>query len=155
MPFISVRRRVRLAAGAVVEERVGGVERARFFDGRGHAETFGERRATTARFVVLDRDGHGARRAHDADELLAARDRGVEQVALEHHEVRLHQRQDHDRVLAALRLVDGGGEGVDELVQIREVVGDLPSVEIHRELAALSASMPAMKPRSPLKTSRS
>ena len=64
-------------------------------------------------------------------------DAGVDQVPLQHHIVR-HQHGHHDDgIFAALGLVDGGGVGKDQLVQLRYVVLDAPVVEADRQRPVL------------------
>src|SRR4051812_47018477 len=68
--------------------------------------------------------GESPRRAHEDDEPLGTGDRGVEQVALQHHPGAGRQRDDDARVLAALGPVHGDGVGVHQLVELTEVVLD-------------------------------
>ena len=63
------------------------------------------------------------------DELLAARHAGVDQIPLEHHEMLHRYRQQNDRILAALTLVDCRGVAENKLVQLAEGVDDFPTVE--------------------------
>ena len=65
------------------------------------------------------------REPREDDELLGARDAGVEQVALQHHPRAGRERDDDGGVLAALRPVDRDRVGVRELVQFVEVVVEL------------------------------
>ena len=53
-------------------------------------------------FGVADGHGVGGGVAHEEDLFFAAGDRGVDQVSLEHHEVRLEKRDDDDGVFRTL-----------------------------------------------------
>src|SRR3989442_1739491 len=76
------------------------------FLGLGPANAFREPRPPLFLAGLGERDAQRARVGDEDDELLAARDGRVEQVARQHHEV-LGEQRDHDgRVLAALALVD-------------------------------------------------
>src|SRR5262245_52351511 len=72
---------------------------------------------------------HGDReRLHRADqhhELLRPRDRGVEEVALQHHPRARGQGDDDRRIFAALRSVNRHGVRVGQLVELVEGVLDL------------------------------
>ena len=71
------------------------------------------------------------------DEPPAARQSGVEQVALQHGVV-LGDDWDHDcRVLGALRLVDRGREGQRQLVELSVGVAHGTAVEIDDDLSLL------------------
>ena len=60
---------------------------------------------------VVDGVGQGFRGADDNADLLRTGDARIDKVALEHHEVGHQQGHDHDGILRALRLMDGGGVG--------------------------------------------
>ena len=53
-------------------------------------------------FGVTDGHGVGGGVAHEEDLFFAAGDRGVDQVSLEHHEVRFEKRDDDDGVFRTL-----------------------------------------------------
>src|SRR5581483_6214187 len=72
----------------------------------GGAKFFAQMRHPAPGLVVSHRHLVGGGFADEDDLLPAAGDRGVEQVSLQHHEVALEQRDDDDRVFAALRFVD-------------------------------------------------
>jgi len=73
--------------------------------------------------------------ADEEDFFLPAGDGGVEQVALEHHEVRLEQRDDDDGVLAALGLVDADAVGVGEVGEVAAGERVCLAVEVGAECA--------------------
>jgi len=49
--------------------------------------------------------------ADEENFFLSTCDRGIDQVSLEHHEVRFEQRHDDDWIFAALRFMDADGVG--------------------------------------------
>ena len=98
-----------------------------------------QQRVSLLRLVVPDRDRHRLFGPDNDDELLPPRDAGIEEVALEEDVVLGQDRDDHGRVLGALRFVDGNGVGVDQLVELGEVVGDLPAVEAEGVRSMFSA----------------
>ena len=60
-----------------------------------------------------------------------------------------HKGQDHDRILAALGLVDCGGVSQRQLLQLRHIVDNFPSVKVHGQLPVLCVN-PADKPDIPV-----
>ena len=81
--------------------------------------------------VIAHGDGHRPLLPHQHDQLFGPRDRRVEQVALQHHEMGRQHRHDHGPILAALALVDADGVGVDQFIQVRQVIGHRPALEPH------------------------
>ena len=76
-----------------------------------------------------DRAGERSLATHDHAEVAGPGDRGIEQIALEHH-VMLGMNRDHDRrILATLALVDRHRVGRHQLVQLAEVVSDGSSIK--------------------------
>ncbi len=78
-------------------------------------------------------DGDGALVAHQDNEFGGARHTGVEQVALQHHVVLRQNWNHHHGELRALRLVDAHRVGMDQFVQLRELVTHQRSVEVDGE----------------------
>ena len=74
--------------------------------------------AALLRFAVAHGHRVGGGLADEEHLLPSAGQGGVEQVALQHHEVRLEQRDDHDRILAALALVDADAVGEGDVAEI-------------------------------------
>ena len=110
-------------------------------------------RTAPGRVLPLHRHLQRLAAADQHHQLLAARDAGVEQVALQHHEMLRVQRDHHRGILRALRFVDRQRVGQSQLVQFAEIVGHRLAVEIDGQLRCSSASIAAMRPMSPLKTS--
>jgi len=84
--------------------------------------------------------GHrvGGRVAHQKDFFATSGDGGVEEVALEHHEVRFKQRDDDDGVLAALGFMDADAVGEGEVAEVAAGEGVGLAVEIGSERAFAS-----------------
>ena len=79
--------------------------------------------------------------SHQDQDLFRPGHAGVEEIALEHDVVGHHEGHDDDGVFAPLALVDGAGVGQDELVQLGDVIGDIPAVEVDLELPLLHIHM--------------
>ena len=77
----------------------------------------------------MDGVGQGLRGADDDAEFLRTGDAGIDEVALEHHEMGHQQGHDHDGIFRALRLMDGGGVGQRQLVEFRVLVLDAVAIE--------------------------
>jgi hypothetical protein len=90
-------------------------------------------RPTSPARHVSDGDGHGFPLPDQHDKLLAAGDAGVEKVSLQHRVVLRHHRDDHSRVLRALALVNGGGIGGYQHVELAKPVGHRSAVEVGDE----------------------
>jgi len=88
-------------------------------------------------------DAQGLARANQHHQFLAARDRGVQKAALEHHVVLRVHRHDHSRILRALRLVHRRGVGQGQLVQVIGRVTHLALVETDHGLAFTRLVRPA------------
>ena len=84
--------------------------------------------------VIAHSDGHRTAVTHQYHKLLGAGHGGVEQVALEHHKVLGQCRHDHGPELATLRLVHAHGVGVEELVELGELVDHDPVVDANSHL---------------------
>jgi hypothetical protein len=63
-------------------------------------------------------------------EALPAGDAGVEKVSLQHGVVLRQDRDNHGGILRALALVDGGGVGRDQRVELAEPIGDGSPVKV-------------------------
>lgn len=72
-------------------------------DGR---QLLAEAGASLPDLIILNRDSCCLVRAHDAHQLLAARNRRVEQVSLKQFKMLGGEQQDDSRVLTALGLMD-------------------------------------------------
>src|SRR6266516_5178971 len=66
--------------------------------------------------IVPDGYLERVRLPHQDTEASGARDRGVEQIALEQHAMLGDERDDHDGIFAALAFVDGDGVGQNQFV---------------------------------------
>src|SRR5580692_1057591 len=84
---------------------------------------------------VLDGDRHRFLLPEQDDELLAAGDPGVKQIALQHHIVLRRDGNDDSGKFRALRFMDRRRVSEDDLVEFAEGIGDRPSVESDRHLA--------------------
>ena len=82
----------------------------------------------------MDSDAHRILLTDQDNQAGAASDPGVEQVSLQHVVVLGQDRDDDGGVLGTLRLVDGGGVGEHNLVQLTELIDNLPAVEIDQDL---------------------
>ena len=69
-------------------------------------ESVGEGGVAAACSGGADGGGEGFVGADEDDEFFGAGEAGVEEVALEHHEMRFQQRHDHDGIFAPLRFVN-------------------------------------------------
>ena len=87
-----------------------------------------------ARLVVPYRDAQSFSLSNHYEQPLGAGDPGIDQVALEQHEVLHGHRNHHRRELRALRLVDGHRVGQGDFVQLSEFVWHQPVVEADRKL---------------------
>ena len=88
------------------------------------AVSFGE-------FRVSDGEGDGLLRSDADDQLPAAGDGGVEEVALEHDVVLGVDRDDDGGILASLALVNGDGVAQNQLVEIGVRVVHVTPVVAH------------------------
>jgi hypothetical protein len=84
---------------------------------------------------VLDGDRHRFLLPEQDDELLAAGDPGVKQIALQHHIVLCRDGNDDSGKFRALRFMVRRRVSEDDPVEFTERIGDRPSVESDRHLA--------------------
>ena len=77
----------------------------------------------------MDGVGQSLRGADDNTEFLRTGDAGIDEIALEHHEMGHQQGHDHDGVFRALRLMDSGCVCQRQLVEFRVFVLDAVAVE--------------------------
>ena len=99
------------------------------FEEFSRGEPFAELRPAAAARSVSDRDGDRLLLADENDKPLAARDAGVEQIALQHRVVLGHDRDDDRRILRALALVNGRSIGGNDDVGIFESVSGEAQLE--------------------------
>ncbi len=92
-------------------------------------------RDTLLGFAVAHGHGVGGGFADEEDFFTASRDRSVDEVALQHHEMRLEQRHDDDGVFAALRLVDADGVGEAKIAEGPAIEDVRLAVEVGRQRA--------------------
>ena len=92
----------------------------------------------TAEFGLAVAHGDRVRRglADQEDLLFAARDRGVEQIALQHHEVRLEQYDHHRRIFRALALVNADAVGRRNVPEIAALEHVLLAIKVGNQRAA-------------------
>ena len=89
------------------------------------------------RLGVAHGHGVGSGFADDENLFLSARDRGVDQVSLKHHEVRFEQRHDDDGVFRALAFVNADGVGEGEVAEGAAVEVVRLAVELRGQRAGL------------------
>src|SRR5260370_35851042 len=83
---------------------------------------------------AFGRKANGLRRSHQARELFCSGQSCVQQVPTE-QEVVLHEdREDYNRILTALRFVQGHGPGKSELCELRVFVGHLSFRELDHDV---------------------
>ena len=90
---------------------------------------------------VADGHGVGGRFANDEDLFLTAGNRGVEEIALEHHEVSFEDRHDDDGVLAALTFVDTDAIGEGDVAEFSAGKRMLIAIEISHEGAGFGINV--------------
>ena len=83
---------------------------------------------------ATDSDTHRSLLTDQDNQPGAASDPRVKQVPLQHGVMLGQDRDDNGGVLGTLRLVDGGRVGEHNLVQLTELIDDLPAVEIDQDL---------------------
>jgi hypothetical protein len=86
---------------------------------------------------AANRDADSFSLADEHDELLAARQARIEQIALKHGVMLRHNRDHHSRILRPLRLVDGGRIGQRNLIELAIRVLDRTAVEVDGNLCLL------------------
>src|SRR5208282_1327560 len=84
---------------------------------------------------IANGDRDGLLLADENHELLATGDASVEEIPLQHHVVLGQDGNDHGGIFGALALVDGGGIGGNQRVELAEAIGHRVSVEARHELA--------------------
>jgi hypothetical protein len=99
------------------------------------AEPFLQLRPPSSARDVSDGDGDSLLLPDQHDQTLAARDPGVEKVALQHRVVLRHDRDDHGWIFRTLAFVNRRGVGGHQHVQFTKPVGDGSAVEDGTELA--------------------
>src|SRR6266536_763790 len=86
---------------------------------------------------------------HQDTETSGTRNRCIEQVPLEQHTVLINQRNNHNRIFAALTFVDGDGIGQDQFIQFvklvanKERTGLLYKFDFERGALLVDAAYPA------------
>lgn len=84
-------------------------------------------------FVIADRHGIGLEVADEINLLAGAGDAGIDEVALEHHEVLFEQGDNHGGVFAALTFMDADGIGELDFAEFALGVFDVLAVKINGE----------------------
>ena len=85
--------------------------------------------------LVVDGVGQRLGGAHEDAEAFGSRDAGIDEIALQHHEVGHQQGDDDHGIFRALRLVDGGGVGQRQFIEFGVLVTDRAAIEEDGERA--------------------
>jgi hypothetical protein len=98
---------------------------------------------------VAHRDGDRFLLADNYEQLLAARDAGIEQVPLQHGVMLGEHRDDHGGIFRTLAFVDGRSVSEHQRVELAKSVCDRPTIKAGYELTRIGSTS-SMVPISPL-----